>query len=127
MPDGQPQGVQWRSELVLVQLLEQLDAALDPVLLLLGHLASLHALKPLGLCRPLLVGTALVLLHILLLLVIATFQRLDIALVSWLPVSLDLQDLHAEDEDIATLDLRASSTVAIAKLRGDVHLPLVAL
>mmetsp|Transcript_116332 Transcript_116332/g.329676 ORF Transcript_116332/g.329676 Transcript_116332/m.329676 type:complete len:260 (+) Transcript_116332:53-832(+) len=114
------------SELVL-QLPEYADARGEPLHLVLLHGPALEALEALQLGRDLLLPLLLLLLDVLLRLVGAAVQRLHVAPVRGLLPSLDPNDLHREHEHVAAPDLRRAPAVPVAELRGDVHLPLVAL
>merc|ERR1719361_3087167 len=66
-------------------------------------------------------------LEVLELLLVATLLGIDVAPVSRHFFSVDLHNLHSENQHVATLDLAALAPIAVAKLGGDVHLPLVTL
>mmetsp|Transcript_16188 Transcript_16188/g.47855 ORF Transcript_16188/g.47855 Transcript_16188/m.47855 type:complete len:235 (+) Transcript_16188:1738-2442(+) len=112
----------------LEELGEDADPSGQPVQLVCLHLLGHHALEARDLRGELLLCRAKLGLNLGnkgLFLFIAALQRLWLTPRRRLRVTLDLDDLHLKDEDVAALDLGRGPAVAIAELRWDVHLPLV--
>merc|ERR1711920_283372 len=83
------------SQLVL-ELLEQLDALVDPRQLVVLHLAALHSAQSLQLSLDLFLRLLLLLGDVVLLLVFAALEGLDVAAARRDLASLDLDELHGE-------------------------------
>mmetsp|Transcript_127233 Transcript_127233/g.407190 ORF Transcript_127233/g.407190 Transcript_127233/m.407190 type:complete len:242 (+) Transcript_127233:174-899(+) len=128
MKSTRPQRPVVCSQLVFLDhLLQERDPGIEPIPVLRFHFATLHALQTLQLRFSLLCIGLHLLQNVALLLVVAALGGVGVALISRGLAALDLQDLHPEDEDIATHDLRRGAAVAVAEVARDVHLPLVAL
>lgn len=108
------------------QLAKNILATRQPILQLRLQMIDVHAIQALEFSGNLVSPLCFKLQSKLLFLVVAAFQRVGIAGERRLLAALDLDDLHLEDQNVATLDLRGRARVTVSKLAGDVHLPLVA-